>query len=68
MSILYSRSSCSHHVKLSYTFAPNISAVLRRAILNGYSETVKAEIFGANVEDSSPQCEPKDLEYRTNCS
>lgn len=41
--LLYSRFSCSHHVKLSSTFAANAAPL---------------EV-GANVEDSLTWCEPK---------
>lgn len=36
---IFYRSSGSHRVKLSSSVSPNISAVLRRAILNGCPET-----------------------------
>lgn len=69
MSILNSRTSGLHRVKLSSSFAPNILAVQQRANLSGVSEQPlkiarrsAAEIFWADVKESLTRCAQEDLE------
>lgn len=44
LSILFSRSSDSLRVKTCSTFAPNLLAVLQRAVLGGCSETGRTNV------------------------